>query len=111
MPGIITDAAGLLAAAALKTTAVTIRGATLTIRELSIAGREAFLAGHQSSPAAAALAVLLHGVINPDTKAPLLTQEQAEALADSSADFVQELAGAILKVSGLAEDDAGNAQG
>lgn len=105
---LIIDAAGLLAAAALKTATVTVRGAELTIRELSIAGREAFLAGHQAGPAAAAVAVLLHGVINPDTKAPLLSEEQAKALADSSADFVQELASAILKVSGLAEGDAGN---
>lgn len=105
---LIIDAAGLLAAAALKTATVTVRGATLTIRELSIVGREAFLAGHQTSPAAAAVAVLLHGVISPDTKAPLLSEEQAKALADSSADFVQELASAILKVSGLAEGDAGN---
>lgn len=105
---LITDAAGLLAAAALKTSTVVIRGAELTIRELSIVGREAFLAGHQISPSQAAIAVLLHGVVCPNTKTPLLTEEQAKALADSSADFVQELAGAILKISGLAEGDAGN---
>lgn len=105
---LIIDAAGLLAAAALKTMTVPVRGAKVTIRELSLAGREAFLAGHREGPTAAALAVLMHGVINPDTKAPLLSEEQAKALADSSADFVQELAAAILKVSGLAEGDAGN---
>lgn len=105
---LIIDAAGLLAAAALKTATVTVRGAELTIRELSIAGREAFLAGHRTGPTAAAVAVLLHGVINPATKAPLLTEDQAKELADSSADFVQELAAAIMKVSGLAEGDAGN---
>ena len=106
---LITDATGLLAAAALKTATITIRGATLTIRELSIAGREAFLAGHHISPAQAAVAVLLHGVVNPDGKTPLLTQDQAEELVQVSADFVQELVGAILKVSGLAGDsEAGN---
>lgn len=108
MSGIITDAAGLLAAAALKTATVTVRGAKVTIRELSLAGREAFLAGHREGSSAAAVAVLLHGVICPDTKCPLLSEDQAKALADSSADFVQELAGAILKASGLAEDESGN---
>lgn len=105
---LITDAAGLLAAAALKTATVTVRGAELTIRELSIVGREAFLEGHRVSPSQAAIAVLLHGVVCPNTKAPLLTEDQAKALVDSSADFVQELAGAILKVSGLAEGGEGN---
>lgn len=105
---LITDAAGLLAAAALKTATVTVRGAELTIRELSLAGREAFLSGHKVSPVAGAVAVLLHGVICPDSKAPLLTQAQAEDLAGASAEFVQELAAAILKVSGLADGDAGN---
>lgn len=105
---LIIDAAGLLAAAAVKTTTVTVRGATLTIRELSIAGRDAFLAAHEHGSAKAALAVVLHGVVCPESKAPLLTQEQAEALADSSADFIQVVAKAILKVSGLAEGDAGN---
>lgn len=104
---LVTDAASLLAAAALKTSTVTIRGASLLVRELSLAGREAFMDGHKTSAAKAAIAVLLHGVINPETKAPLLTEEQAEALAESSAEFVQELAGAILKVSGLSDNDTG----
>jgi hypothetical protein len=100
----ITDAAGLLAAAALKTETIAVRGSELLIRELSLAGRDAFVTAVRDNPTAAAVCVILHGVVCPDTKAPLLTQEQAAGLADASADFVQDLTKAILKLSGLGDD-------
>lgn len=102
------SAAELIAAAAVKTKPVIIRGAELLIRELSVAGRDAFLAAVRESPAKAAVAVILYGVIHSETKQPLLTEQEAAELEHGSAEFVQELAQEILAHSGLAGDKEGN---
>jgi len=105
---LIIDAAGLLAAAALKTSTITVRDSTLTIRELSLVGRQAFLEAHSVGSIQGATALLLHGVVCPKSNAPLLSQEQADELANASVDFVQEVTKEILKISGLSKDDQGN---
>lgn len=103
----ITSFAQLQQVAQRKTKTVPIRGVDITIAELSLDGRDAFLAAAQKGTAAAAVAVVAQGAIHPETGEPLMTAEEAETLAKSSAGFVQDIASAILKLSGLG-DEVGN---
>lgn len=110
-PTPVTTAAALIAAAARKSQTIPVRGVSLCIVELSLAGRDAFLAALPKGQAATAAAVLLHGVVNPETGAPLLTEEEAAQLQQSSAGFVQDAVSAILKLSGMTpEDEGGNSE-
>lgn len=104
----ITSAAQLLTAAERRRGTVDVRGNQLTIAELTLAGRDAFLAAIPKGQAATAAVLLEHGLINPDTGAPLLTAEEAETMQGSSAAFVQDVVSGILKLSGLNSDE-GNA--
>lgn len=102
---LITSAAGLLAAAALKTAEVTIGGVTVLVRELSVAARDEFLRAHADSNCAGTACILRHAVVNADGEA-LLDEAAAAALVASSGVFVQELVKAVLELSGLGESKA-----
>jgi len=97
----IIDAAGLLAAAAIKTKKIAVRGVSLMIRELTLDGRQAFIDGLKDGQKNAAAAVILHGVVCPKTKQPILSQEQADEIAAGSGAFAQDVTQEILKFSGL----------
>jgi hypothetical protein len=103
----ITNLEQLLAASAPRVTDVTVGTATVRVRELSVAGRDEFLDAAKEGNAAAAVTIVRLCVVDLSGR-PLMTQEDAEKLADQSGKFVQTLAERILKMSGLSEDDAGN---
>jgi hypothetical protein len=104
----VTSIDQLLAASAPRIEAVTVGAAKVRVRELSVAGRDEFLAASKEGNAHAAVTIVRLCVVGPDGR-PMLTQEDAEAMADQSGRFVQTLAELILKMSGLS-DDEGNGE-
>lgn len=104
---VIKTSSDLLRAAALQTQIVTVKDVTVQIRELSVAARDAFHAAMKSGGnTAAVISVLKHGVLNGNGE-PLLSDEDATQLSESSPGVAEGLAQKILELSGLWEDDAG----
>lgn len=100
----IKTSSDLFAAAALRTEVVEVEGVGVQIRELSLAARDEFrdrLA--ESGNTAAVISLLKHGVLNGDG-APLLTDEDAAKLSDTSPRIAEALTREILSLSGLGED-------
>ncbi len=100
----IENAGQFLALAKLKRGQVEVRGSVVHIRELSVAERAKLLELSQSNSVNTQVFLLRCGITNAEGGA-LFSEEQAKDLAEAAPEVVDAVALAVMRLSGLGDDE------